>query len=94
MVSGETFREFAKYGFAGIIAGILLAFFLTEVRADQRSTRTEHQGIMQEAAAMKDISGQSHMSQQQILYVLTTMCINQAKNNSQRGECVKMGGYR
>jgi len=93
-MTAETLKEIAKWGLGGIFGGVILAFFLADVRADQAATRTEHTMMREDIAAMKNITGQSDMSQQLILYVLTTMCVNAAKSDFQRSECVKKGGFR
>lgn len=49
----------------------------------------EHSTLASGMTAIKEIAGQSDMAQQQILYVLQTMCANQARTDAQREGCLK-----
>jgi hypothetical protein len=90
---GEKFiTRFLQFGFAAIIAGVLLGVFIGDVRAEQKITRTEHQGMREAIAAVVNVAGQSDMAQQQILHVLTTMCVNEAKTAEARERCVSRVG--
>lgn len=82
-------KTFAASGAIGIVAGVLLWVLVTDVRADQRATRDEHQRMREEFAAIKNITGQGDMAQQQILWILQTMCVNQAKSETVREDCLR-----
>lgn len=82
-------REFAKYGFVGLIAGILLIFFLTETWANQRTAEIAHHDIKEAVTSIKDITGQSDMTQQQILWILEVICVNGADTPSARADCLR-----
>ena len=76
-----------KYGLGTVGFVVLGWFMLTDVRADLKSNRVEHSQVVAGVAAIKDIAGQSDMAQQQILYVLQTMCVNSARTIEQRDNC-------
>lgn len=78
---------FGKYGFAGLVAGVLLYALVVDVRGQQQSMRDEHVALRNSVDAVVNISGQTDMAQQQILYVLQTLCVNAAKSDSQRDDC-------
>ena len=83
----EWLAVFGKYGFAGFVAGVLLYVFVFDVRDAQMSSRTDHQSLRSSIDAVANIAGQSDMAQQQILYVLQTMCVNAARTEDQRNDC-------
>ncbi len=80
---------FARYGFAGLVAGVLLYVVVGQVMASQSRLLDEHAAMRTEITSVKEITGQSDMAQQQILYVLQTMCVNAAKTDYQRSECLR-----
>ena len=89
-------KNVTKYGLGTVGFVVLGYFMLTDVRADQKATRAEHASMVtavQSAKASVDavanIAGQSDMAQQQILYVLQTMCTNQARTDDQRENCLR-----
>lgn len=82
-------KNVTKYGLGTVGFVVLGYFMLTDVRADQRATRTEHSELITAVGAVANIAGQSDMAQQQILYVLQAMCSNQAKNDDQRENCLR-----
>lgn len=84
----EWFQQLGKYGFAGLVAGFLLYVFVYDVRAAQALLREEHRAMRQSVDAVVNISGQSDMAQQQILFVLQTMCVNAARSDDQRDRCL------
>lgn len=83
----EWLAVFGKYGFAGFVAGVLLYVFVFDVRDAQMSSREDHQSLRSSIDAVANIAGQSDMAQQQILYVLQTMCVNSARTEEQRNSC-------
>ena len=78
---------FGKYGFAGLVAAVLLYVIVFDVRTAQTATRDEHSSLRKSVDAVVEIAGQSDMAQQQILYVLQTMCVNAARTEGQRDDC-------
>lgn len=78
---------FGKYGFAGLVSGVLLYVFVSDVRAGQQTMNEEHAAIRRGVDAVVNIAGQSDMAQQQVLYVLQTLCVNAAKTDDQRDDC-------
>lgn len=91
-VNESLLKVFMKYGVAGVVAGVLLWVFISDVRADQRATRTEHLKFREEFLAVKDIAAQGDHSQQQILWILQTMCVNSARNEAMRADCLRKVG--
>ena len=82
-------KNVTKYGLGTVGFVVLGYFMLTDVRADQKANRIEHQKLVDGVASIVTISGQSDMAQQQILYVLQAMCANQARNDDQRENCLR-----
>lgn len=78
-----------KYGFAGLVAGVLLYVFVIDVRVAQSALQKEHAHLSQGMTAVVDIAGQSDMAMQKVLYVLQTMCVNAARNDEQRRDCLR-----
>lgn len=85
----EWLAVFAKYGFAGLVSGVLLGVFVFERVNANESTRAEHTKLISSVDSVVTIAGQSDMAQQQILYVLQTMCVNAARTTEQRGNCLQ-----
>jgi len=80
-------KAVTKYGLGTVGFVVLFWFMLTDARADMKANRAEHLDFMSGLSAIKDISGQSDMAMQQVLYVLQTMCVNQARTTEQRDNC-------
>lgn len=80
-------KVLAKSGPWAIVAGVLIGVFVFDVRVGLTETKNEHRALIHSVDAVKDIAGQSDMAQQQILYVLQTMCANQARTDDQRDNC-------
>lgn len=77
----------AKSGPWAVVAGVLIGVFVFDVRVGLTEGRNEHGAILKTLGDIENIAGQSDMSQQQILYVLQTMCANQARTDDQRDSC-------
>ena len=85
----EWLAVFAKYGFAGLVSGVLLGVFVFERVNANEATRGEHATLIKSVDSVVTIAGQSDMAQQQILYVLQTMCVNAARTEAQRANCLQ-----
>lgn len=78
----------AKSGPWAVVAGVLIGVFVFDVRVGLTEGRNQHQQLLTNVEAIKDITGQADMAQQRILWVLQTMCTNQATSDAQRRECL------
>lgn len=82
-----------KGGPFAILFGVLLWVFISDVRADQKSTRAEHAEIRAEDTAsdtqIKNALGQLLLSQERSVYLQRRQCINSARNATDREACIK-----
>lgn len=84
----------AKIGVPAVIALYLvyrLSNGLDSVADELRLRAQEHISQNANIDSIKQITGQSDMAQQQILYVLQTLCVNGARTDSQRADCLRTG---
>lgn len=85
----DWFKEFFKYGIAGVICGILLYVFLADVRADQKATRVEHQTMMTNQAAIRFALDAFLAAARRSEFLQLRLCINTAKTTTDRDACVR-----
>lgn len=82
----------AKVGVPAVIA-LFLVWRLSngfELLGDELKLRAaDHVQIGRQLESVANITGQNDMAQQQILYVLQTLCVNQARTDGQRGDCLR-----
>lgn len=84
----------AKSGPWAVVAGVLIGVFVFDVRVGITQQHQQHQALIMGVEGVKEIAGQSDMAQQQILYVLQTLCVNAAKTDVQRDNCQRQIGTR
>lgn len=90
LLTSEKFvARFLQFGFAAIIAGVLLGVFIGEVRADQRKGDEKHDAIEKRIAGLENVMGQFLMSQERMVYLTRRQCINTAKTQAERDACSK-----
>lgn len=77
----------AKSGPWAVVAGVLIGVFVFDVRVGLTEGRNQHGEILKAVEDIENIAGQTDMAQQQILYVLQTMCANAARTDDQRDNC-------
>lgn len=75
----------AKVGIPGVIAMFLV--YRLSVGFDVFAK--DHERLLESMAQVVTITRQSDIAQRQILYVLQTMCVNQARTDSQRADCLR-----
>ena len=80
-------RILAKSGPWAVVAGVLIGVFVFDVRVGLTEGRQQHADILNAMQSMENIAGQTDMAQQQVLYVLQTMCVNAAETATQRDNC-------
>lgn len=80
-------KALAKGGPWAIVAGVLIGVFVFDVRVGLTEGRQQHDDILKAVKSMENIAGQTDMAQQQVLYVLQTMCVNAAASEAQRDNC-------
>ena len=78
-----------KHGPAWALAAFLVVFLVVDVKQSQASMQQQHDELAQAVGQMKDITGQSHMAQERILYVLRRSCVNTAKTPQDRDACLR-----
>lgn len=82
----------AKVGIPGVIAMFLVwkladGFDIFEKRLS--AIESQHAEQSQHAARTEDLMGRSYMSNERVLYVLRTMCVNDAKTAEARRLCLE-----
>ena len=80
-------KVLAKSGPWAVVAGVLIGVFVFDVRVGLTEGRQQHADILNAMQSMENIAGQTDMAQQQVLYVLQTMCVNAAETAQQRDNC-------
>lgn len=85
----------AKVGIPGVIACFLVwkladGFDVFNVRLT--AIETQHASAALAAESSKDLSGRALMSSERILWVLQTMCANDAKTSEARERCLREPG--
>lgn len=89
LVTNEKFiTRFLQFGFAAIIAGVLLGVFIGEVRADQKKNREEHALISLRVTGVENINGQILMALERIAWLQLQACVNDAKTPAAQQQCV------
>lgn len=78
-----------KYGISTVIAMILMAVIIKDVRADQKEILSEQQRMGAAIMRVADQAGQNQMLQEKILLVLRVSCLNEARNSTDRQECMR-----
>lgn len=93
-------KVFAASGAIGVVAGVLLYVFVTDVRADQAANRSEHAALRAEYAEQRaeaaaetkqliNILGQLLMSAERTAYLQRVTCQNQADTPAELRACAK-----
>lgn len=77
----------AKSGPWAVVAGVLIGVFVFDVRVGLTEGRNQHGAILKAVEDIENIAGQTDMAQQQILYVLQTMCVNVSDTETERDNC-------
>lgn len=83
----SAWKTLVKAGPWAVMTGVLVGVFIFDVRVGLTEGREQHTHLINSVDAVKEIAGQSDMAQQQILYVLQTLCVNAAKTEVQRDDC-------
>lgn len=85
----------AKLGIPGVIALFLvyrlaLGFDIFDTRL--KALEIQHQAAAVAAESARDLAGRALMTNERVLWVLQTMCINDARTAEQRERC--LGDHR
>lgn len=78
-----------KYGFPSVAAVIFGYLYVGEIRADQRNIIIEQQNLARGVIKLADKQGETQMLQEKILGVMRVMCIQGAKTQTDRRDCLK-----
>lgn len=96
MTTSDIWRAIARYGLPTALLVPLLYFIVVEVRADQKAFRQQHQDMVTEQQHLArgllkvaDRVGEQHMLAEKVLWVLRTMCVQDAKTAGDRGDCLR-----
>lgn len=93
----DDFKQFLRrYGLWATIACALGYILIAEVRADQKQMKVEHASLVEEQRNLSrgilklaDKGGETQMLQEKVLWVMRTMCVQQAGNASERNDCLR-----
>lgn len=90
----SVWKTLAKAGPWAVVAGVLIGVFIFDVRVGLSEGRNEHGAILKAVEDIEQIAERTYTRQEQaddrqkqILYVLQTMCANQARTDDQRDNC-------
>ena len=92
MFSKEDWTAIAKVGIPGVIAMFLVYNLATGF--DKFDTRLgaieqQHVSAAEATAAAKDLAGRALVTNERTLWVLRTMCVNDAKTSEARERCLR-----
>lgn len=89
-----TWTAIVKVGVPAALLTFVIVWLTGDFNVRLRAIETQHVDISGGVTAIKEITGQSDMAQQQILYVLQTLCVNQARTDAHRSDCLRTIGTR
>jgi hypothetical protein len=78
-----------KYGPAWALLLLFVYFTLVDIKQSQADSQRQHDDLKYAIGQMQDITGQSHMAQERILYVLRRSCVNTAQTSTDRDACLR-----
>lgn len=85
----EWFQAAAKFGAPSVLIAFLLWWLTGDFNVRLRAIESQHTEMNQHASRTEDSMGRTYMSTEKVLYVLQTMCVNDAKTNDARERCLR-----
>lgn len=82
-------KELAKYGPIGLVCAVLLYSMIWEIKPALAEMQGQHATIVGYASRMDDTAKSSALVNDRILRVLLAQCVNAAKTDQQRRDCLQ-----